>query len=64
MKALIKFRIKQKYGTIANYCESEGRGDYTNFPKLLNTVLNKIEWLNRFLDPIGLKIEIKGKKKI
>ena len=61
MKSLIKSRIKQKYGTIANYCDTENRGDHTNFPKLINTVINKIDWLNKFLDPLGLKIEIKDK---
>ena len=62
MIELIVHRIKLIYRTDAKFCDAENHGDPSNFPKLKNTVINKIDWLNRFLDPLGLKVEITDKK--
>ena len=61
MIELIVHRIKIIYGTEAKFCEAENHGDPSNFPKLKKTVINKINWISRFLDPLGLKIEITNK---
>ncbi|MCK5614195.1 hypothetical protein KAR91_70675 [Candidatus Pacearchaeota archaeon] len=60
MIELIVSRIKQIYGKERNFCKEHGYNP-TNFPKLKRTVANKIDWLNKFLEPLGLKIEIKDK---
>lgn len=62
MIELIQHRIKLRYGTEKSFCISENHGDPSNFTKLKNTVINKIDWLNRFLNPLGLKVEIIDKK--
>ena len=61
MIVLIVHRIKIIYGTEKNFCKDQGY-DSTNFPKLKKTVINKVDWLNRFLDPLGLKVEITNKQ--
>jgi len=61
MIELIVHRIKLIYGTEKNFCESENHGDPSNFPKVKKAFINKIEWQNRLLDPLGLKVEITNK---
>ena len=61
-KKEIKKEIKQKYGTIEKFCKEFGYR-YTDFGSKLNTVQNKIEFLNDFLLPLNLEIKIAPKGK-
>jgi hypothetical protein len=54
---MINKRIKELFGTKQKFCYKFGYG-YKDFAKKLRTVKNKICWLNKFLRPLNLKIEI------
>jgi len=56
MKIIIE-KIKKLYKTKASFCEEEGY-KYKDFASKLRTVQNRINWLNRFLKPLKLKIII------
>lgn len=54
---IINEKIKELYKTKALFCSKFGY-KYKNFASKLRTVQNYIDWLNTFLRPLKLKIEI------
>ncbi|WP_297095587.1 hypothetical protein [uncultured Draconibacterium sp.] len=58
----IESEIKTKFGKKETFCKDQGYrfGDFGN---KLRTVQNKLNWLNEFLMPLELEIEIKPKNK-
>ena len=58
MKKQIEKQIKELYGTKLAFCKSEGYR-YKDFASKMRTVETKVNWLNKFLKPLNLKIEIK-----
>lgn len=54
---LINEKIKELYKTKALFCSKFGY-KYKNFASKLRTVQNSIDFLNKFLKPLKLKIEI------
>lgn len=57
---MITKKIKELYRTQTEFCNSIGI-DQRDFSKKMKSVNNKIEWLNSFLDPLGLEVEVKEK---
>jgi hypothetical protein len=54
---LIETRIKQLFKTKAAFCDAQNIS-YKDFASKLRTLKSKIAWLNTFLKPLNLKIEI------
>jgi len=50
-------KIKELYKSKASFCKSNNH-KYKDFASKLRTVNKKIGWLNEFLKPLKLKIEI------
>lgn len=57
MLKIINQKIKQLYGSKAAFC-AKFNYKYKDFASKLRTVNNRIEWLNKFLKPLNLKIVI------
>ena len=58
MKDIIENRIKLLFKTKELFCESQGY-TFKNFSTLkLKGVEKRIAWVNKFLKPLNLKIEI------
>ena len=60
MIELIEKKIKEKYGTKEAFCEAMGYNP-KDFSKKLNTVSSKKKWLQEFLDPLDLDVQINEK---
>lgn len=60
MKEIIKKKIKELFGSKANFCSKQGY-KYKDFASKQRTVINKIDWLNKFFEPLGLKVEVTEK---
>ena len=58
MEKQIEKQIKELYGTKLSFCKREGYR-YKDFASKMRTVETKVNWLNKFLKPLNLKIEIK-----
>lgn len=56
----IETGIKNKYGTKEAFCEHAGH-KYKDFASKLRTVENRMLWLNDFLAPLCLEIQITKK---
>lgn len=57
MNGLIEQKIKELYGSKASFCAKNGH-KYKDFASKLRTAYAKIEWLNNFLKPLNLKVQI------
>lgn len=57
MKNEIEQKIKELYKTKQLFCSKLGY-KYKDFASKLRTVENRINWLNKFLKPLDLKVEI------
>jgi len=57
MKNKIDEKIKELYKTKQLFCSKFGY-KYKDFASKLRTVQNRIDWLNKFLEPLNLKVEI------
>lgn len=57
MKNLIETQIKQLFKTKAAFCEAQNLS-YKDFASKLRTFQTKLAWLNAFLKPLKLKVEI------
>lgn len=53
----INEKIKELYGSKLKFC-IVNKYKYKNFASKLRTVQNYIDWLNKFLEALDLKIEI------
>jgi len=53
----INKKIKELFETKRLFCSKFGY-NYKNFASKLRTVGNYINWLNKFLEPLNLKVEI------
>ena len=66
MQFKINEKIKELYGSKASFCAENGH-KYKDFASKLRTLQNRIDWLNNFLKPLNLEIQIadrqKGRKK-
>lgn len=56
----IEARIKANYGTKEAFCNKMGY-DNKNFSKKLRTVQNQFNFINEFMLPLGLEIQITEK---
>jgi len=56
-KEIIEFAIKKQFLTKENFCKKNNY-KYKNFASKLRSVESKIIWLNNFLKPLNLKVEI------
>lgn len=56
----IEARIKAQYGTKESFCNKMAY-DYKNFAKKLRTVQNQFNFLNEFMMPLGIEIQITDK---
>lgn len=59
---MITKRIKELYGSKASFCESNGH-KYKDFASKLRTLQNRIDWINDFLKPLNLEIQIADRQK-
>jgi hypothetical protein len=59
-KEQLSQKIKEKFGTKAEFCKENGH-DYSSFNKKQQTVISKIRWLNEFLEPLDLEVTITEK---
>ena len=57
MKNKIDEKIKELYKTKQLFCSKFGY-KYKDIASKLRTVQNRIDWLNKFLEPLNLKVEI------
>ena len=62
MIELLEQKIKELYGSKASFCESNGH-KYKDFASKLRTFENRVNWLNEFIEPLGLEIQISPKRK-
>ena len=53
----INEKIKELFKTKQFFCSKFGY-KYKDFASKLRTVKNRINWLNKFLKPLNLKVEI------
>ena len=56
----IEAQIKAQYGTKEAFCAKLGY-DYKNFAKKLRTVQNQFNFLNEFMIPLNLEVQITDK---
>jgi hypothetical protein len=54
---VIETRIKQIFKTKAAFCEAQNLS-YKDFASKVRTFKTKLAWLNAFLKPLNLKVEI------
>ena len=59
---LIEKKIKELYGSKASFCEQNGH-KYKDFASKLRTFKNRVNWINEFIEPLGLEIQIVPKSK-
>lgn len=59
---MITKRIKELYGSKASFCESNGH-KYKDFASKLRTLQNRIDWINDFIKPLDLEIQIADRQK-
>ena len=59
---MITKRIKELYGSKASFCESNGH-KYKDFASKLRTLQNRIDWINDFLKPLDLEIQIADRQR-
>jgi len=57
MKEQIEQKIKELFKTKRLFCSKFGY-KYKDFASKLRTAQNRIDWLNKFLEPLNLKVEI------
>ena len=62
MIEIIEQKIKELYKSKASFCERFGY-KYKDFASKLRTVKSRIDWLNNFLEPLNLEIQIAPKRK-
>lgn len=62
MIELIEQKIKELYGSKASFCDLHGH-KYKDFASKLRTFENRVSWLNEFIKPLGLEIQIAPKRK-
>lgn len=62
MIELLEQKIKELYGSKASFCESNGH-KYKDFASKLRTLHNRIDWINEFIKPLNLKIQIADRQK-
>ena len=62
MIKLIERKIKELYGSKASFCDSHGH-KYKDFASKLKTFENRVNWLNDFIEPLELEIQISPKRK-
>ena len=55
---LVNTKVKQVFGTQYNFAENYLKIKRGQFSSKLDTLHSKIEWINCFLKPLGLKIKI------
>lgn len=58
---LIEQKIKELYGSKASFCAANDY-KYKDFASKMRTVESRINWLDDFLNPLGLEIQIALKK--
>ena len=59
---LINEKIKKLYGSKASFCAENGH-KYKDFASKLRTLQNRIDWINDFLKPLNLEIQIADRQK-
>ncbi len=59
---LIEQKIKELYKSKASFCAENGH-KYKDFASKLRTFENRVNWLNEFIEPLGLEIQIAPKRK-
>jgi hypothetical protein len=57
---IIKERIKELGMSVEDFCKKQGH-KYSDFGSKQRTVESKLNWLNEFLEPLGLEVVIKRK---
>jgi len=62
MIELIEQKIKELYGSKASFCDSQGH-KYKDFASKLRTCQNRVDWLNEFIEPLNLEIQIADRQK-
>ena len=62
MIKLIEQQIRELYGSKASFCDLHGH-KYKDFASKLRTLKNRVNWLNDFIEPLGLEIQIAPKRK-
>ena len=58
----INAKIKKFYGSKASFCSENGY-KYKDFASKLRTLQNRMNWINNFLKPLGLEIQIADMQK-
>ena len=53
----IEQKIKELYGSKASFCDLHGH-KYKDFASKLRTFENRVNWLNQFIEPLELEIQI------
>ena len=59
---LINKKIKELYKSKASFCAENGH-KYKDFASKLRTLQNRIDWVNNFLKPLNLEIQIADRQK-
>lgn len=59
---VLEQKIKELYGSKASFCDLHGH-KYKDFASKLRTFDNRVKWLNEFIEPLGLEIQIAPKRK-
>lgn len=59
---LINKKIKELYKSKTLFCSENGHKS-KDFASKLSTLQNKVDWINEFLKPINLEIQITNKVK-
>ena len=62
MIEILEQKIKEFYGSKASFCDLHGH-KYKDFASKLRTFENRVNWLNEFIEPLGLEIQIVPKRK-
>ena len=62
MIELIEQKIKGLYGSKASFCDLYEH-KYKDFASKLRTFKNRVNWLNEFIEPLGLEIQIALRRK-
>jgi hypothetical protein len=63
MTELLEEKIKELYGSKAYFCHQQGY-KYKDFASKLRTFENRANWLNEFLKPLNLELQIAPKGEI
>lgn len=62
MIEILEQKIKELYGSKASFCDLHGY-KYKDFASKLRTFKNRANWINEFIEPLGLEIQIVPKHK-